>query len=484
MTENKRHSILLVDDDISTLKVLVKMLASDKFDITTASSAQNAISLIKEKHFSVILSDIHLGTWDGLALLPYVHDTEKPTLIIFLTGQGSMETAMKALRAGAFDYISKPLNLFDLKPDLDSLLDRAFQQLESMEKGPEKSPISVQESSRTLIGRAPQMVKIYRLIAKAALTSGNVLILGESGTGKELVARAIHDNSNRAKQSFVAVNCCALTESLLESELFGHVRGAFTGATTTKAGLFEEADGGTLFLDEIGDLSQAMQVKLLRALQEGEIKPVGSIESKRVNVRVISATHRDLDEYILDGRFREDLYYRLKVFLIELPALRERKEDIEDLVNYFLARTNKKTGKEVSGVSAEVMEFLHSYPWPGNIRELENTIECAVSMTNMSVLCPEDFLEKFRTKGQDQAKEALPVATHEAQSSTPAPSQSEPSEELIEPLEQMEDRHIRKVLESVHFNKTKAADLLGIDRATLYRKAERYGIPMADQPKP
>jgi two-component system, NtrC family, response regulator AtoC len=462
----KRHSILLVDDEKPTLRLLTHILGKENFDITTAESAEEAVELIKTGKFSIILSDICLGAWDGLALIPYVKELESPALIIFMTGMASMDTAMKALRMGAFDYVPKPADLFELETSLQSLVNRALTQLEMMENGTEKTLRSLQSSERKLVGRAPKMVPIYRLVAKAALSENNVLILGESGTGKELIAHAIHENSARNKGKFVPVNCGALTESLLESELFGHLRGSFTGATQNKLGLFEEAHQGTLFLDEIGDLSQAMQVKLLRALQEGEIRPVGSAQTKSVDVRIIAATHRNLEECIKEGKFREDLYYRLKVFLIHTPPLRERKQDIPELVKHFLAHAVKKTGKEISGVSQDALSLLYAYPWPGNIRELENAIERAVSMTNTSLLYPEDFAEEICGRDPEPMGPpvpSLPFSLHEPK---------------IRPLEEVEQECITQALQSVKFNKSKAAEILGIDRGTLYRKAEKYGIPV------
>jgi transcriptional regulator with PAS, ATPase and Fis domain len=324
-----------------------------------------------------------------------------------------------------------------------------------------------------MVGKSPEMVSIYRMIGKASLSTGNVLILGESGTGKELVARAIHDNSVRAKNNFVAINCCALAENLLESELFGHVKGAFTGAINNKRGLFEEASGGTLFLDEIGDLSQAMQVKLLRAIQEGEIRPVGANENRKVDVRIIAATHRNLKSYLAEGKFREDLFYRLKVFLIEMPALRERTGDIAHLVEYFVARSAAKAGKNVSGVCDKALAALTAYSWPGNIRELENSIERAVSLSNTSVLYAEDFSQEIAS-GAAPVTPAIEESPHQA---APAPVEAA-RHGTVSSLEEMEHGHIVKVLENVNFNKTKAAELLGIDRTTLYRKASRYGIDL------
>ena len=306
------------------------------------------------------------------------------------------------------------------------------------------------------------------MLARAAMSSSTVLVIGESGTGKELVARAIHDNSQRRSRRFVAVNCGALAENLLECELFGHVKGSFTGAVSDKRGLFEEANGGTLFLDEIGDITPALQIKLLRVLQENEFKAVGSNETRKVDVRVIAATHRDLEALVRTGKFRDDLYYRLKVIQIDLPALRERMEDLPDLVGHFLARYAEKNKKGVSHVSDEAMELLKAYSWPGNIRELEHAIERAVAMTNTAVLFPEDFppeISKQESAATNAAGVAVASVSVEAGGASPS-------------LEDMEKAHIMKVLQEVNFNKSKASEVLGIDRATLYRKAQRYGIDL------
>jgi two-component system, NtrC family, response regulator AtoC len=317
-------------------------------------------------------------------------------------------------------------------------------------------------TAKSLIGKSPKIVEVYKTLARAAMSSSTVLVIGESGTGKELVARAIHDNGPRRAKRFIAVNCGALAENLLESELFGHVKGAFTGAISDKMGLFEEAHGGTLFLDEIGDITAALQIKLLRVLQENELKPVGSSISKKVNVRLIAATHRDLESLVRQGKFREDLYYRLKVISIELPSLRERKEDLPDLVEHFLARYADKNKKRVSHVSDEAMKLLRNYSWPGNIRELEHAIERAVAMTNTTVLFPEDFPPEIQKGGASASdSQGLSVLVPPASS-----------------LEEMEKTHILKVLSDVNFNKSKASEILGIDRATLYRKAQKYGIDL------
>jgi DNA-binding NtrC family response regulator len=379
--------------------------------------------------------------------------------VILMTGFGTMEGAIEAIQKGAFDYISKPFKLNELK----SVVARARKHWEA-QQSPSTGPASPSDASfapRSLIGKSPKIVEVYKTLARATLSPSNVLIVGESGTGKELVARGIHEHSARRQKKFVAVNCGALAETLLESELFGHVKGSFTGAVANKVGLFEEADGGTLFLDEIGDISPALQVKLLRVIQEGEFKPVGSTETRQADVRLIAATHRNLEGYVSEGRFRDDLYYRLKVVQIELPPLRERLEDLPELVTHFVGRFAERMGKAVSHVSEEAMALLCAYPWPGNVRELEHAIERAVTMTRTTVLYPEDFpaeIGQYRP-GDSALDRQIPPTS----------------------LEDVERQHILRVLEEAGYNKSKAAAKLGIDRKTLHRKAQRYKIQLRDK---
>jgi two-component system response regulator AtoC len=449
--------ILVVDDDEVTRKLLQEVLVKEGYGIHLAASGEDAARMIRKEVYPIILSDIRMVEMDGMAVLREVKKSGKRSAVILMTGFGSMEGAIEAIQEGAFDYVSKPFKMDDLK----AVVSRAAKHWESINSRPSGAGQvhRLEVASKGLIGKSPKIVEVYKTLARAALSSSNVLITGESGTGKELVARAIHDNSQRRARKFVAVNCGALAENLLESELFGHVRGSFTGAVSDKRGLFEEADGGTLFLDEIGDITPALQIKLLRVIQENEFKPVGATESRTSDVRVIAATHRDLDALVKSGKFREDLYYRLKVISIELPPLRERREDIPELVGHFLARFAEKNGKAVSHVSDEAMSLLKHYSWPGNIRELEHAIERAVAMTGTNVLFSEDFPPEI---ARDSGTGPL--------SETGAPADAS--------LEELERAHIVKVLSETHYNKSKASEILGIDRATLYRKAQRYGIDL------
>jgi two-component system response regulator AtoC len=447
-------SLLVVDDDGVTRELLREVFETDGFIVKLAASGEDALAILDEESVPLVLSDIRMLGIDGLELLGRIRKKHPESLVILMTGFGNLDGAVRAIQEGAFDYISKPFKIQELK----NLVARAHKQWKSLREEGKPRTGPAQMPRRTLIGKSPMIVDVYKNLARAALSASSVLITGESGTGKELVARAIHEHGSRKDKRFLAINCGALTDSLLESELFGHARGAFTGAVGEKRGLLEEVSGGTLFLDEIGDISPSLQVKLLRVLQDGEFKPVGSNEIRKTDLRVIAATHRNLDEMIKNGKFRDDLYYRLKVIEITLPPLRDRLEDLPELVNHFVAHYSNANSKKISHVSDEAMELLAGYSWPGNVRELEHSIERAVAMSGSTVLFPEDF-----------------------SGISPKPAQSTPSvagESNRSSLEEMEKEHILRVLRETNYNKSKASTLLGIDRATLYRKAQRYGIEL------
>ncbi len=447
-------SILVVDDDEVTRTLLHEVFTREGYRVTLASSGEAACTLLKTQKFPVVLSDIRMIDLDGFGLLEFIQAQTLPSVIVLMTGFGSMEGALQAIKRGAFDYLSKPFRIEDLK----AVIDRAYRHSELIaSEGAHSMPL--RQTEKSFVGASPAIVEVYRMIARAALVDSTVLIMGETGTGKELAARAIHNNGPRAGKRMVSVNCGALAESLLEAELFGYVKGAFTGANQDHRGLLEEADGGTLFLDEIGDVSLGLQVKLLRFLQEREFKPVGSSDARSVDVRVIAATHRDLEAMVKRGEFREDLYYRLRVILLTLPPLRLRIEDLPALVEHFVARFSERAKRAVSHVSEEAMTLLKKYRWPGNIRELEHAIERAVAMGRTRILFPEDFAEELRVVG-------LP-------STDTSPASSSRS------LEAVEREHILAILRTVDFNKSKAAEILGIDRVTLHRKTIKYGIIQA-----
>lgn len=462
MAENH---VLVIDDDRPTATVVGDIVRRQGHSVTIASSFDEALRVLAgSSRFNVVISDINLDHQDGTLLVGPIKAANPQSQVIFLTGYGNIDGAVKALHDGAFDYLSKPMDLALLEIELPPVLNKAIRQIESAQNRPELVRAADGDSQRSIIGKSAQMVRIYYAVAKASLNRENVLISGESGTGKELIAKAIHEKSPWKDKPFVTVNCCALTETLLESELFGHTKGSFTGAICNKKGLFELANGGTLFLDEIGDISPAMQVKLLRVIQDGEIRAVGASESMQVDVRVVAATHRNLAQRVADGLFREDLYYRLKVILIDVPPLRSRKSDLPDLIHYFVRRFLKRTHKSAVTVSPEAMSLLLDHSWPGNIRELENAVGRAISMSSTSLLYPEDFPEEIRR--QAAMLYTAPLSQPDTTVSNPTP----------ESLEEVEKKHILKTLESVNYNKSRAAEILGIDRVTLYRRANRYGL--------
>jgi DNA-binding NtrC family response regulator len=451
MESNNKASpqLLVVDDDPITLNLLKEVLTKEGYKVDTALSGEEAISLEKDHFFDIIITDVRMGEKDGMEVLRFFKKNAPDTSVIMITAFGSIETAIEAIRDGAYDYISKPFKLDEIK----FTVQRALEQRRLIQENKfYRQELLDKYQFKNVIGRTPQMFQIYKTIAKVADTKSTVLLYGERGTGKELVARSIHYNSSRNNCPFIPVDCASLVETLMESELFGHVRGAFTGASSAKKGLVEEADGGTIFLDEISTLSLPMQTKLLRFLQEHEIKRVGGTESIKVDVRVIAATNQALEPLVQNGKFREDLFDRFNVVSITLPPLRERKEDIPLLATHFLQKFSGENKKDISHISPEALEILLQYPWPGNVRELEHTIERAVILTIHPIILPEDLPKKMF----EEMKEI----------------KIQPSEELL-PLKEIEKRYILKVLQETNGNKKKASEILGIDRTTLYRILEK-----------
>jgi DNA-binding NtrC family response regulator len=456
-------SILIIDDDLDTCHFLREIFEEQDWRVRTAQTAEAALAAVQQKPFHLIVSDINLNdSLNGIALLKHFRQFSPTSQVILISGFGTLETAIEAVKEGAFDFISKPFNVQEIIATARRALAAREQETAADKPLP---PIAGLVSG--LVGHSRQMIELYMEIARVAAYRSTILIYGESGTGKELVARAIHNNSPRAKHPFIAVNCGALTETLLEAELFGHTRGSFTGAVADKKGLFEEAEGGTLFLDEIGETSPALQVKLLRVLQEGEVRRVGSTKSSKVDVRVIAATNRNLEEEVKAGRFREDLYYRLSVITLRVPPLRERREDIPLLALHFLQHACQETGKRVT-LSEAALRTLREYEWSGNVRELENTIEHAVLHTRGGVITEDDLPARIR---------AARPATGDAQAVPPIFTEASFFAELPS-LEEMERRYLLFVLEAVNGNRTRAAEVLKIDRRTLYRMAERFGIKL------
>ncbi len=447
-----RIQILVVDDDEITCNLLEEVLSKEGYRVDKALNGKEAIEKGAIKNYEVILTDIRMAGVDGMEVLHTYRRKSPDTIVIMMTAFGSIETAIGAIKEGAYDYVSKPFKLDEIKLTIRRALEQKRLIQENLLY---RRELITKYKIENIVGRTPAMLQVYKTIARVAESRSTILITGESGTGKELVARAIHFNSPRAGKPFVAVDCGSLAETLLESELFGHIRGAFTGAVTNKKGLFEEADGGTCFLDEVGDIGLTMQAKLLRVLQEHEIKRVGDNEPIKIDVRIVAATNKNLEELVKEKRFREDLFYRLNVVALNLPPLRERAEDIPLLGDHFLRKYAEENKKSVSQISPEALDLLLTYGWPGNVRELENVIERAVTLSHHSVILPEDLPRRIRAEKKGDITQTLPSHL---------------------PLAELEKLYIQKILEETGGNKKKAADILGIDRRTLYRMAARYGL--------
>lgn len=395
-----KNKILIVDDEKDALSLLERMVVSARGDeVLKAESGGEALEVMAAHEVDLVLADLVMPGMDGLELLDRIRERWPEKTCVIMTGVGTIETAVEAIKKGAYDYVTKPFR-FD---ELLLLIDRALERVRLIdEKRYLQSELLGQSGFNELVGGSQSMMKVYEMIRSVAATSVSVLITGESGTGKELVARAIHFESGRRERRFIAVNCGGLPETILESEFFGYIKGAFTGALRDKRGLLEEADGGTLFLDEVGDLSAPTQVKLLRVLQEGEFRSIGDHRDKKVDLRVISATNRDLDAEVIRGNFREDLYYRLKVVTINMPPLRERRDDIPLLAAHFVKRYSKKYGKEISGISPSAMQSMINRPWKGNVRELENAIARAVAVSATAAIDEADLFQEVTTGGTEE----------------------------------------------------------------------------------
>jgi DNA-binding NtrC family response regulator len=466
------ETVLIVDDDHEFGSVTKTLVEVEGFAARLATTGAEALNYCREHPVDIVLLDWMLGNASGLNVLREIAKNYTDLPVMVITGHGSMESAAEALREGAFDYIGKPFAATDLIASIRRALAWRLQLREHADEALPKSRVLT-----SIIGKSPAMIGVYRTIAKAAPTDSTVLIVGESGTGKELVARALHANSRRAKWPFIAVNCGALPEMLLESELFGHTRGSFTGAQANRRGMFEDASGGTVFLDEISETSAAFQVKLLRVLQEREIRPVGANETRRIDARIVAATNRPIPDLLNSGAFRSDLLYRLSVINIELPPLRERREDIPLLVDSFLRRVNASLGRKVQA-TPETIAWLSSLDWPGNVRELENAVERAVTLNVGGYLLPEDFgqgspASETNLDGSQQLNAASTEATKDRWLC-----------KLPLTLHEVERMHILATLRFTKGNKLRAADLLGIGRYSLYRKAKRLGIDLDEKSFP
>lgn len=452
MSETAPSTVLVVDDETDHADVMSEALLRQGFRTHVAHDLPGAMKLLEKHRFDVIVTDLAMDQpRDGLTLLSHAQKLTPPPPVILVTAHNDVPTSKEALKQGAYDYIVKPLDLDEFRAQVLRASERSQlkQQNEILE-----ARLNEQGGFENIIGRSQAMQQVVRTARQVASSDIPVLILGESGTGKELIARAIHDNSRRRKARYVALNCAAFNESLLEGQLFGHVRGAFTNAISDHEGVFEHANRGSVFLDEIGDMPTSMQAKLLRVLENGEVVRVGSNEPRRVDVRLISATNRDVESMVSDKSFREDLYYRIKGVSIRLPPLRERREDIPLLVYFFLKQTAKKYDKEIDAVTADAQQLLMGYHWPGNVRQLQRTIETACVMSSGPMIRPEDLPAEVR-----------PTSTAGGSSSL-----------VGQTMEQIEREAIRQALDATGGNREQASKMLGMGERTLYRKIKEYNL--------
>ncbi|MDM8526439.1 sigma-54 dependent transcriptional regulator [Desulfococcaceae bacterium HSG8] len=464
---DKTSHILVVDDELSMRELLEFMLIREGYRIFCAEDGRTAISMIEKKSFDLLLCDIRLGDITGIEVLKAAKKKNPNTIVIMISAYATAETAVEAMNKGAYDYLPKPFDNNELKYTIEKALEL---KTTAKEKQTLNDELKKHLHLDLLIGNSPGMMHIYEMIRQVSKTETNILITGESGTGKELIARAIHQESDRYGKPFVAINCGSIPETLMESELFGHKKGAFTGAAHDKKGFFEIAHNGTIFLDEIGEISLAVQVKLLRAVQDKLVIPVGSAEDISVDIRIISATNRNLEKEVIEGRFREDLFYRLNVIDIKVPPLRDRKDDLRILAQHFLDKYSKKAGKEITKVSSYAIDLLNKYDFPGNVRELENLIERSVALSSTNIILPDSLaLSVYKRKKTPSVKESSTRFSIDIDA-------VEKGISLDEILEEIEKAYIKKALEYSKGNKTKAARLLGINYRSLWHRLVKFGI--------
>ncbi len=459
MEINNNKSVLIVDDEKNMRHMLKVMLSKAGYEVATARDGVEALRLMEAQDFHFVLCDIRMPRMDGMEFLRRAQERFPEKTYIMMSAYGTIDTALEAMKQGAYDYISKPFKTDEVLLTLKKAEERERLKRENISLKQEIQKIRMRYSFNNIIARSEAMAKVFELVEKVAAHKTTVLITGESGTGKELVAKAIHLNSPRAQGPLVSINCGGIPDSLLESELFGYKKGAFTDATRDKVGRFEEANGGTIFLDEIGDLPLGLQVKLLRVLQEEEITPLGDLGSKKIDVRVIAATSKDLEQEVKRGRFREDLFYRINVMTIHLPPLRERRGDIPLLVGYFIDLFNKKLHKKIEGLSSEAMPILMGYSWPGNVRELENVIERAVLLASGRWITPADLPPHMTTSAEPHPL-YKPLETLSLKKASKA----------------LEKELIQKALKLTKGNKSQAARILEISRPVLLSKIKQYHI--------
>jgi two-component system, NtrC family, response regulator AtoC len=464
----ERKQVLIVDDEPNLRKILAAQLARDGYEVMTAEDGVQGLAALRENHIDLMVTDLKMPNLDGMALLREALAEDPDLPVVMITAHGTVDTAVEALKLGAFDYLTKP---FD-KDEVRQIVAKALRTRELGDSETKDSGGPNTFARFGIVGNSDGLGELYQVLERVADTPTTVLITGESGTGKELVARALHEHSSRKGKPFIKVNCAAIPKELIESELFGYERGAFTGAVSSKPGRFELASGGTLFLDEIGEIPVEMQVKLLRALQESEFERVGGIKTLRVDVRLVAATNRDLKKLIAQGIFREDLYYRLNVVPIRLPALRERAADIPLLVEHFLGKFNTRLKKNVTGTEPEALRFMVSYPWPGNIRELENMVERAVLFCDGPNLRPADL------PGELRGAPAIPV--RDVGDDASVPLESGLKEHVKIAMSKLERELVSRALSQTNGNVTHAARLLKISRKGLQLKMKELGLREAN----
>jgi two-component system, NtrC family, response regulator PilR len=461
-------TILVVDDEPNIIEVLEIVLQDEGMDVLKSSSGREALTLLQANDVDLVISDIKMPDFSGVELLREAKRLSPDTIFIMITAFASTETAIEALQHGAYDYITKPFKMDELRSIVRRALEKKrIQRHCTQTPAGEIEALQGQKLFQALqrshvVGRSPKMVEVYRTIGTVAMGDSTILITGESGTGKELVARAIHEASHRKDKPFISINCSAFPETLLESELFGYLKGAFTGAATNKKGLFEAADGGSIFLDEIGDMTPAMQVKLLRVLQERRLRPLGGTAEVAVDVRVIAATNQDLQSCIQQGSFREDLFYRIAVINIHIPALRERVEDIRLLADFFLRQYSDRAGKKIDDIASEALRCLESYSWPGNVRQLENTIERAVALETTQEIQLERLPEIIRNRSSQGSSTLFKLP--------------EGSFDLESFLGQIESSLIHQALNQTDGNQTQAAQKLNLTKGSLRHKLHSLQI--------
>jgi two-component system response regulator PilR (NtrC family) len=455
-----KQNILVVDDEKSMCDFLEIMLNKEGYEVSSTTSGEKALDLLDNNLYSMVLTDVKMPGVDGFEVLRKTKEVSPDTVVIMITAYGSPEGAVTAIKEGAYDYITKPFRVEEVKLTIKKSLERSTLLKENIRL---RQAVEDRYKFWNLIGKSPKMQRVYELVEKVSQTKANVLITGESGTGKELVAKAVHFNSARKDRTFVTLNCGAIPENLLESELFGHMKGSFTGAIANKRGLLEMAEGGTLFMDEIGELPLPLQVKLLRVIQEREFKRVGGTEDIKVDVRIISASNQDLQQKVAHASFREDLFYRLNVIQIKIPPLRERKEDIPLLVNHFVRKYSTDTGKEIEGVSPEALELLLGYNFPGNVRELENIIERSITLETTPMIADRHIRSYLNER---MVSKGIP----------PTLEIPEEGMDLNKVVEDLEKAFILKALEQTDGVKKKAAEILGMNFRAMRYKLAKYDL--------